>query len=165
MTEADEAAPAALTDFLGRTYGVGDTVVYAATSGRSVTMVFGRVVALRPSGAIDVQPLDAARWEQHSGRTHYVDTRTGKRIDPHVEDGRHYAKPPCYRHDVTGEEVSYEAWPDRRPAAGLHGDWLHWRYQPAVMREYVEQVHEGPRPVTLQITENVVRIDRPGDGS
>lgn len=151
-----------LCDFLGREYGVGDTVVYAAGSGRSITMVFGEVVKIHESGAINVQPLDSARWVQHHGSTHYIDTRTGKRIDPHAGEGRHYETPPSYRHRTTGETLTSEDYHERRNVPGFYlRDWSEWEYQRAVFHDYVQEVKEGPKPVTLQITENVVRVERP----
>lgn len=153
-------APTTLRDFLGRDYGVGDTVVYAAGSGRSITMVFGEVVKIHESGAINVQPLDSARWVQHHGSRHYVDTRTGKRIDPYAGEGRHYKVPPSYRHRVSGEVLSSEEYYERRHSM-QYREWSDWEYTPVEFADYVQEVKEGPKPVTLQITENVVRVDRP----
>lgn len=151
-----------LRDFLGRDYGVGDTVVYAAGSGRSITMVFGEVVKIHDSGAISVQPLDSARWVQHHGSTHYIDTRTGKRIDPWAGEGRHLKTPPMYRNKTTGETITSEEHHERRSKPGFYQrEWSDWEYQPAVFADYVQEVKEGPKPVTLQITENVVRVERP----
>lgn len=140
------------TDFLGNEYGIGDTIVYAAMSGRSVNMVLAEIVSFNESGTTTVQPLEGARWKQHSSRTRYIDSRSGKGIDPwfdkHIEVQRHYI------HNTTGERIDdlYEI--DWR----LRGEY---RTVPVVYKDYVTQVTSGPKPVTLQITKNIVKVDRP----
>lgn len=143
-----------MEDFLGRTFGPGDTVVYPAQSGRSVNMVKARVISINPSGTVTVQPLMSARWEQHSGQTRYVDGRTGKGIDPnrgtrHVETAGHY------RNTRTGATVEWVP----------YADWRVWRerdeyvYVPTKFKDYVTEKHEDPKPVALKVTKNIVRVD------
>ncbi len=184
-----------ITDWLGNEYGPGDRVLYAAGSGRSITMVLGEVIdayrvyrdqdtstwkrldegenpPLRRVWSRDlkelvdsdkpvdsehrvrVRPLGSSRWEQHSFKRYYVDTRTGKRMDPwsqwpsHVETG-------AYRADESGNRTSSS---DYSPGTSR---------VPLKFNYYVEEHYEGEiRAVTITVTENVVRVPNDfGDGS
>jgi hypothetical protein len=120
-----------LTDFLGKEYGPGDLVIYGAMSGRSVNMVVGRVEEVYrvyydsnrlrwtrlDDGApevrhktnavrVKVQPLRGARWKQHHGRKRYIDTRTGKGINPDAPSGKHLLRESHYVH-ADGTEFDY----------------------------------------------------------
>lgn len=138
------------TDWLGQEVAVGDTIVYAAMSGRSVTMVLAKVVSFNESGSITVQPLQSSRWKQHYGRTRYIDTRTGKGIDPFATD-KHTAEPSYCRHKQTGERLSAEDINNGRLG------YLDYEYVPAVWKDYVEQVKEPTSKVTLTVTANVTK--------
>jgi hypothetical protein len=137
------------TDWLGREYRVGDLILYAATSSRSVQMILGRVVEMRDNGNVKVQPLRSSRWKQHYGRQRWIDNRTGKGIDPycHVKSGGYQVWVD------TGERISDEERWERLNRS------RETRYVPTVFEDYVEKVDEGVKPVTLQITENIVRWD------
>lgn len=161
-----------MEDFLGNSYDVGDTIIYAAGRSRSITMVLAKVVSFNASGTITVQPVSSARWKHHAGRTRWIDSRTGKGIDPYATDG-HTAKPSCYRHEQHGAEISHErlneirreTWqtPFGHPSRDARvRDQKLWRYQPAVWKDYVEQVTDPVRPVTLMITKNIVKVNVPG---
>lgn len=160
-----------MKDFLGNEYGPGDVIVYAAMSGRSVTMVKATVVSINDGGTVTVRPVESSRWRHYSGRTRYIDKRTGKGIDPFAESHKHYAKPPHYRHEETGEEISVEDYSARRPKLPGAYRWGYnaqdlellakyhkWRRVSGTWHDYVEAVQAGPRPVTLQVTENIVKI-------
>jgi hypothetical protein len=140
-----------LTDFLGRSYGPGDLVIYGAHSGRSINMVIGRVVDIaqkyyshdtwkweRVTYPIDaalaakmkdrdiktsvtIQPLRASRWEQHHKRTYYTDSRSGKRINRDAPSGVHVLKESHYVH-ADGTEFDYEGEGDKY-RAGQVGGW------------------------------------------
>jgi hypothetical protein len=120
-------------DFLGNEYGPGDLVIYGAGSGRSITMVIGRVVKIaqrtqrdycelengkwgykhvpmtdrecKPLYSVRIRPLHSSRWEQHDQRPYYVDSRTGEKIErrEHVREESHYTL------DSTGERLPPEA--------------------------------------------------------
>lgn len=124
-----------MRDFLGQEYDVGDEVLYAAMSGRSATMILGEVVDIFEAPAskwadsgkitkVKVQPLMSSRWKQHYGRRKYIDTRTGKSVDPFRDGSEHY-----------------EGWngQENQPFAS-----------------HIEVVDEV-RPVTITVTENVVK--------
>lgn len=153
-----------MKDWLGAELAVGDTVIYPAGSGRSITMVIGEIVgfgerteprwngeddAVEPT--IKVQPLRSSRWQQHYGRDYYVDVRTGKRIDPHrqAKDGTfpHIAEHGHYL-DADGE---------RHPRQDYRGNEPLYTYVPTAYRDHVEQRNDGPKPVTIHVTDNVTR--------
>lgn len=219
-----------LTDFLGKEYGPGDLVIYAAHSGRAANMVVGRVVDIwrvwhnsyyvgerygwerladdepvphhfRHDGEdlgecdtgtrVKIQPLRGARWEQHSAKTYYVDTRNGKRINPDAPSGKHILKESHYvyadgrEYDYAGEQAKWDAQHLGRQISrrsfeyygfraqyhvnygppGIHDRvveapdsaktqlwWVSRTYQP-----WVEKHEEGPKPVTIEITGNIVK--------
>lgn len=183
-----------MRDFLGNEYGPGDLVIYAAGSGRSITMIIGRVVLVKerteraygeqgyeqrplldrdgnPVYSVRVQPLNSSRWEHHDQRPYYVDGRTGEKIDrrEHVRSQGHYTL------NETGEvlpsgaseymryvktrsawygEGNYDMVPEKNP------DYIepHLRtWHPTVYNDYVEERCEGAKPVTLTVTENIVK--------
>lgn len=146
---------------------------------------------------VKVQPLRAARWKQHHGRTRYVDTRTGKGIDPdrgkglpHVLKESHFVFGDGIEYDYEGEQEAYES---RRRAPGMYRPWdqvfrqrFHVNYgEPGTYRHkltedvagkpqlwwvsrtyqpWVEKREEGPEPVTLEITDNIVKWEGVLDG-
>lgn len=154
------------TDFLGREYEAGDIIVYAAMSGRSVTMVKAEVVEIKESGSVKVQPLESSRWQQHSGRHRTIDKRTGKGIDPYSGNGKHIKELSKMRHAVTGEEISGEEF-QRRREWGYRGadridnqEYFNWKYVPTVFHDYVERIVDPVKPVTLTVTENIVLLEK-----
>lgn len=188
-----------MRDFLGNEYGAGDLVLYAAASGRSITMILGRVVSvserqersyeeleegkwgyvkkplLDKDGnqmySVRIQPLNSSRWEHHDQRPYYVDSRTGEKIDrdKHVREWGHYTL------DSTGEvlpseadhyytyvktrrtyyrEDEFDMVPEKNPAYIER----HLRtYHRTVYNDYVEERHEGAKPVTITVTENIIK--------
>jgi hypothetical protein len=184
-----------MKDFLGNEYGEGDLVIYAAASGRCITMVIGRVVSIsqresrdyaeRPDGtwgyfkvpvtdkdgnpvySVRVQPLNSSRWEQHSPRIYYVDTRTGKTVDRYSHVKEH-----SYSTDArTGERLpdicgEYYIWKTERRygyeerVSCKNPDYVLPElrtYHPTVFEDYLEERREGPKPVTITVTENIVK--------
>jgi hypothetical protein len=155
-------------DWLGNDLAVGDRVLYPAGSGRSITMVIGEITGFgeftepqwrsedKVLTTIKVQPLKASRWKQHHGTDFYVDTRTGKRIDPYrqAKDGSfpHIAVPGYYL-DADGARHEHQQY--GRDACGAMREQC--TYVSTVFRKHVEKRHEGPKPVTIHITENVTR--------
>jgi hypothetical protein len=170
-------------DFLGNEYGVGDKVLYAAMSGRSVTMVLAEVVRifeapkygqayekvdeLGPDDKeihVSVQPLSSSRWKQHYGRTRYIDSRTGKGIDPFSGKGKHMTGD-YYEHRETGKRV-YRSDADQHPEfPRFYGyEWgtpekqvPGYRFVKQEFKNYVNRIEDGPKPVTLYITDNIVK--------
>jgi hypothetical protein len=144
-------------DFLGRQFNVGDYVVYPAGSGRSITMVKAQVVRFTDTSVV-VQPLDSARWQQHTSTTKFRDTRTGKTFRPYSATSarEHMARPYGYLHKQTGEWVSYE---DVQVLPYQQQKQYEWA--PVVWKDYVEEIHVGPQPVRLTVTSNIIRIDAP----
>jgi hypothetical protein len=167
-----------MKDWLGNDFGPGDTVLYAAQSGRSVTMVLAKVVSINeliydeetygfvridktPSSVIasalrnkaerkttvTVQPLKSSRWKQHGGHTRYIDTRTGKGINPWLD--KHVASGGYRRDKLTGERVDDSNYSLR------YGEY---EYVTTVFKDYVMEIHDGPKPVTLMVTENIVKM-------
>ncbi len=196
-----------MKDWLDQEYGVGDLVLYAAGSGRSITMVLARVVSIykvyrdpdkwgwtrigvdddppfkrewnreiknyvdtsereETELRVQVQPLNSSRWTQHHKRTRYIDTRTGKGIDWSVVD----KKTGLYRHcdggyfenPFTGEKVheyEYHSHPELRHFRSWDKSSLPypWKRVERRFKDYVQEIKEEPKPVTLTVTENIVR--------
>lgn len=142
-------------DFLGNEYSAGDVIVYAGLSGRAVQMVKAEVVELKDNGNVVVQPLAGSRWGR-SRQTRYIDSRTGKGIDPYATD-KHDEVSAHYRVKATGEVLSQEEY------------WiLPWsptkfqdhEYVPTVFKDYVQEVDSPPKKVTLTVTENIVLLEK-----
>lgn len=191
-----------MKDFLGNEYGPGDLVIYAAASGRSITMVIGRVVKVnerteidysRPVGggkrgyhrmpvtdrdgkqlvSVNIQPLNSSRWQQHDPRTYYVDKRTGEKIDryKHVKEAAYNTL------NSTGERLpdNCSVWTlyRKRERSVTDRNWGYSdtesyknpdyvpselrTYHATVFEDYVEERDEGPKPVTITVTENIVK--------
>lgn len=196
-----------MKDWLGNEYGPGDQVIYAAMSGRSVTMVLAEVQSIykvyrdeetyewvhvsvddpvpfkrkwnretrqetlttEPVDTelrVSLQPLKSSRWEQHYGKTRYIDTRSGKGIDHLVVD----KKTGLYRHltggyfenKETGEKV-HEYYYHDHPAFRHYLRWDPktvpdgWVHVESALKPYVKKIKEGPGPVTISVTENIVK--------
>lgn len=188
-----------MRDFLGNEYGPGDLVIYAAASGRSITMVIGRVVKVnerteidysRPIGggkkgyhkspvtdregnqlvSVTVQPLNSSRWRQHDQRIYYADKRTGKKVDRY----KHVREQAYNTLNSTGERLpdSCSVWTLYKSEDTGHGyatsrsyknsDYVDSQlrtYHPVVFEDYVEERREGPKPVNITVTENIVKWD------
>jgi hypothetical protein len=177
-----------MKDWLGNDFGPGDTVLYAAGSGRSITMILATVVSINESyfdnvvwewrrvdsdtiildntqrkTTVTVQPLKSSRWEQHGGQTRYIDTRDATRINPwcgnnpdgtyrHLDGGYYQCK-------TSGERVMYEN--TREHFGRIFGHYESpegWEWVPINFKDYVQEVKEGPKPVTLTVTDNIVRM-------
>jgi hypothetical protein len=170
------------TDWQGQEYGPGDIVLYAAMSGRCVTMVKAEVLDVYrvhrddryswhrvpdtagPDGdeqlRVQVKPLGSSRWEQHRGRDYYIDNRTGKRIDP-WRSGKHIASGGYEECVKTGTRLddtgcAHDGCPTGG-GLGYHGYDMK-RYVRRVFKDYVEKVHEDTKAVTLTVTENITKI-------
>lgn len=169
-----------MKDWLNQEYDVGDQVIYAAMSGRSVTMVLAEVVEIYQAKAnswddeddpkvtkVKVQPIGSSRWKQHYGRTRYIDERTGKGIDPFSGKGKHMVGN-YYENLTTGERYDYEDWNKgikhpTFPDIISYWEWgapgktpEGWCFVKQEFKPYVKKIEDGPGPVTLSITENIV---------
>jgi hypothetical protein len=141
------------TDFLGNEYGPGDIVIYAQLRDRSINMIKARVVEVKENGNVKVQPLGGSRWKGHHGKGYYVDVRTEERIsDPwaseHVEKAGHYVDQ--YGNEYTSSEYYSLNWEQRRN--------LNVRSVPTKFKDYVESRTDPVKPVTLTVTENIVKF-------
>ncbi len=169
-----------ITDFRGNNISVGDTVVYAAGSGRSITMIEATVLELyyvdldrekNPNVRAKVAPLGSSRWEQHSQQTKYIDSRTGKGVDryKHIKVDAHY------RNKTTGECISLDnfrqledqTWTAGRASAGRYSVEgakavmqlrQEWGYVLTEFADYIVAEIQPIRPVTLLITKNMVNV-------
>ncbi len=145
-------------DAFGREYSVGDIVVYAITSGRSINMIKAEVLAFLDSGSVRLQPLDGSRWGR-SGETKWIDKRTGRGIDFYNEE--HIEKRAHHRVIATGEEVSYEELFDRNsPWFGQMYNRSTLEYVPTKHKDYVREIKLPPRPVNIQVTKNIVLLEK-----
>lgn len=160
------------TDWLGNTYDVGDLVLYAAMSGRSVTMVLAEVVKFNDTGSVTLKPVKSARWKQHYGRGFYIDNRTGKRINPYRSDK--YVKTPVryqFKEDpeliITQEQYhelydkyykNYrEGWGWTSKNAPALENPSNYKYLPQEFHDWVESKSEETQKVTIHVTENIVK--------
>lgn len=146
------------TDWLGQEYGPDDLVLYAAMSGRSCNMVLGRVVRFGPR-SVTVAPVKGAR-RQHGGRTRYIDTRTGKGIDPWAASRKHIKRESGRENTETGEFISYDdlhalslPWREEEARYPRAPDGP-WKYVPAVFHDYVKT---SEPQVTLTVLKNVTK--------
>lgn len=144
------------TDFLGNEYGAGDFVIYGQASGRCINMVKGQVVEVKENGKVLIQPLAGSRWSSHSQHSYYVDNRTEKKINPNLDTGKHYKDARCYKHRVTGEKITYA---DLRALVSdsykVYGDW---EFVNGELEDYVELRKDPIKPVTISVTENIVKF-------
>lgn len=141
-----------MKDWLGNELAVGDYIIYAAMSGRSVTMIIATIVSFNDSGTVTVRPVKSSRWKQHD-HTKYVDSRTGKGIN--VYNDKHTARGSYLRHKDTGEELTWEQFDERlRKDHSLSRQ--DFDYVPRTFRDYVKVVNVV-KPVTLMVTENITK--------
>lgn len=143
------------TDWLGQEYDVGDTVIWAASSGRSITMCIGTIVKFNDSGTVTVQPTNSSRWTQHSETEKYIDSRTGKKIfaysGGHIERDGHWLMD-------DGTELSYYEYQElMRVHRWQTSAQALVKYIPTQFKDYVQKVVIGPKPVTLRVTENIIK--------
>lgn len=141
------------TDWLGNTYDIGDLVLYAAMSGRSVTMVLAEVVKFNESGSVGLKPVRSARWKQHYGKSYNIDNRTGKRIDPWSGDGKHIEVEAYFKSKQDpSKTLSFEEY-HKLP----YREMDKWEYVPTQFKDYVEHRHKDTKIVTISVTENIVK--------
>lgn len=150
-----------MKDWLGNEYDVDDLVIYAAMSGRSVTMVLAKVISFNESGSVTLCPVKSSRWKQHYGRSIYIDNRTGKRIDPYRSD-KHVEVEAYFVHKDNPEWTlsinEYNELPYRlRTKGGGKEDKYAYEYVSTKFKDYVEYKTEPTQKVTIHITENIVK--------
>lgn len=144
------------TDFLGNEYKPGDYVIYAQSAGRSINMVKGQVVDIKDNGNVRIQPIAGSRWTSHHGSTYTVDNRTGKRIEPwkgtkHIKAESHYV------HTATGTVLSNTSSIHSVCKANGWNYYKDIKYVPTVFNDYVETRTSPIKPVTIIVTENIVK--------
>lgn len=134
-------------------------MLYAGMSGRSATVALGRVIRFGPK-SVTVARLKDARGFRSGGRTRYIDTRTGKGIDPFHND-KGIARDSGYENAETGEFVanrelwslSYDERRARYPRMSEGGPWRHVSWQ---LHPWIEVVTPESQ-VTLTVLENVTK--------
>lgn len=157
-------------DFLGNTVEAGDTILYAAMSGRSVQMVKAKVLAIREK-TVTVEPMDCARWKQHWGREKYLDDK-GKPFDPYGPNrAKHIQRESGYILNSTGEfhtsEFRTEVFNKMRAEwYSIHKTPMPWKnerdifsYAPEIWKDYVK-IEKVKTKVTLQVLQNIVLIEK-----
>lgn len=144
------------TDFLGNEYGPGDIIVYGQSSGRCINMIKAKVLEIKENGNVRVQPLAGSRWKGHHGKTYSVDNRTGKRIDPWAASGKHIKEPSCYV-SKDGKKYTTE-YLNSLPYWERSDIMRVVNYVPTVFHDYVETRTDPVAAVTLQVTENIVKL-------
>ena len=107
---------------------------------------------------VKIEPLRAARWTQHHGHDYYVDTRSGRRIDP-WKGSKHQLVAGHYIDTRTGEEIDERQRYQHlaRPARLPYVPSEHTRYIRTEFQPWVEKRHDAPKAVTIEITENIVK--------
>jgi hypothetical protein len=109
---------------------------------------------------VKIQPLRGARWEQHHGHKYYVDTRSDKRIDPWKGKGYPHIKIMGHYIDTRsggpiGDSQRYQHWAREKGLPYIPSefvDYVHTEFQP-----WVEERNDGVKPVTLTVTDNIVK--------
>jgi hypothetical protein len=144
-----------MKDWLGQDIGVGDKVLYAAGSGRSITMVIAEIVKFNEK-SVSVMPVASSRWKQHNGEDYYIDTRTGKQVRPYGKgwgDPQVWSRLGYYKVLSTGEEVSNA----RRTSLLNSGHpYEDFKYHHSELQPYIEK-HNKMKPVTLTVTKNITK--------
>jgi len=142
------------TDFLGNEYEAGDYVIYAQSAGRCINMVKGQVVEIKEDGRVRIQPIAGSRWKSHHGQSYSVDSRTGKKINPWAASGIHIKTHSYYLAEdgtkYSSEEYYNLHWSER--------DRQRFKYIPTVFHDYVETRTDAIKPVTISVTENIVKF-------
>jgi hypothetical protein len=144
------------TDFLGNEYKAGDFVIYAVSQSQSINMIKGQVVEILESGKVKILPLAGSRWESHRGHTYSVDNRTGKKINPWSSNGKHikaeayYLAPDGRKYSM--EEANKLPYPEREKITRSRN------YVSTVFHDYVESRTDPVKPVTITVTENIVKF-------
>jgi hypothetical protein len=124
-----------------------------------------------PVYTVRVQPLHSSRWSQHDPRTYYVDTRTGKKVDrhEHVKIPAHWTLNSTGRRlpDNCSEWYLYKMEPygvgngmGSRARSNENPDYVAQElrtYSQTVFEDYIEEHEEGPKPVSITVTENIVK--------
>jgi hypothetical protein len=181
---ANDPFPVVVTDWLGQEYTEGDLVLYPSPAGsRSMAMTLAKVVniavvtstsyAAKP-GDVDIkvklQPVKGSWFKSYEGRKRWIDTRTGKPIDPtrskkHVKRDWGYVSSVTGRYmgsdEYTAERVGADGrryprgyssynWPDRE---AFHAEW---KYSPVQYHDYVKQLDNVISPVVVN-PENITK--------
>lgn len=176
-----------LTDWRGNEYAAGDTVIYGAMSGHSITMVEGTVTDIYKVYRADqdwkrlddgqeaplqpwqdeasvqlrvvVSPTNSTRWTQHRDRTRYKNRNTGKYMDPNSGDGKHVERSSGFIHVPSGRYLSYDDVEHEFGSSALFSSRNDdLQWVNTIYKDYVEEVKEAPKPVILTVTENITRI-------
>lgn len=145
-----------MTDFLGNEYKAGDYVIYAVSASQSINMIKAQVVEILDNGKVKLQPIAGSRWTSHRGKTYSVDTRTGKRIDPWKGNGKHI-KEQSYYLTPDGTRYSMEE-ANRLPFRERAAVCSTANYVSTVFHDYVETRTDPIKPVTISVTENIVKF-------
>jgi len=149
-------------DFLGQEYDVGDKVLYAAGSGRSITMVLAEVVGISKHyrdpdewhwvkvGMDDPVP-HKRRWnretKEYDPLAEEVDTEIRVSVQPlNSSRWEQHSRVKVYTDKRTGETIK-NPYDDEHWGAGTKGN---------LFKDHVEITEFPPKPVTLSVTDNIV---------
>lgn len=171
-----------MKDFLGRELSVGDHIVWATMSGRSVQMTYGVFEGMTDKGQARVTKLDGSRWGSSKPYDGWVDSRTGKQVR---ENSKTHQKSPEYYIREDGLKFTWEEklayiydcsvdelhLPVRQPwnDPGVEARRKEFSYDkdrriPPIMKDYCVRAEVKPT-VTLQITSNIVKVEPVADPS
>lgn len=159
------------TDWLGNEISVGDTVIYPVSSGGAMALALAVVDSINTYedgslksvtvSLLERDGSDASRWHHGWTYTRYIDSQTGKGIDPDAGNGKHIAIEAHYVNRVNKNKISIEGYYNL-PLKGTR--WGDWEYVPSKFKDYVQQIKLPPKPRTLTVIENITKVEVNKDG-
>lgn len=145
-----------MTDWLGNKIYVGDPVIYATASGRSITMIIATVVKFNASGTITVLPVKSSRWKKH-GATVWIDTRTDKKINNIYSNPEYIQDEARFRHIETGETLTYQQRQELMDSRQWTSEnYNKYSYVPTKFKDFVKKTNVV-KPVHVRVTDNVTK--------
>jgi hypothetical protein len=129
-------------DWLGNEFEAGDLVLYPNVSGSSPNMMLARVKDIRGKAVI-VVPIKGSRWD-NNGRTTFIDTRTGKTVDPYRNESEHMHAQ-RFLNLETGE---------RTDSSTVARDWPRRAYSP--FKDHIRK-NNVQTAVRLTVTKNITK--------
>lgn len=157
-----------MKDWLGNEYDVGDKVIYAAGSGRSITMVLAEVVKIRkvcrdPDSwnwveiGLDEEAPFKTMWNHDTRQREPTDERetTEFRVTVQPLNSSRWQQ----HHEQRRFEDKRTGQPIKNPYSEEH--WLGAIDQH--FKDHVREIKSPPKPVTLMVTENIVLWQKKDD--
>lgn len=152
---------------MGVEFDIGDTVVYASTVGRSAKLTRGVVVGFK-GGGVQIRRTETSWGGKVGKETRYIDSRTGKGIDPSYE--KHQVRGYGFIHKPTGDFLTYTDLYRRKilnydEIYDENGRPRYWSYydrkQPKYNTEYIESDYQSVRPIYKDYVQEVEKESRP----